>query len=89
MRYARQTLGPDRKRSPVEWGNFLSVCLFVRLSVRPPQPGWEALRLGLEALRPGWEALRSGWEVLRSGWEALRPGWEAHRPGWEAIRPLN
>ena len=32
--------GPDRGRSPVEWGDFPSVCLYVcssvRLSVRPP-----------------------------------------------------
>merc|ERR1712120_75635 len=27
--------GPDRGRSPVEWGDFPSVCLSVRSSVRP------------------------------------------------------
>ena len=32
----RQGGGPDRGRSPVEWGDFLSVRSFVRPSVRPP-----------------------------------------------------
>ena len=27
--------GPIRARSPLEWGDFQSVCLFVRLSVPP------------------------------------------------------
>ena len=31
----RQGSGPDRGRSPVEWGDFLSVCLFIRPSIRP------------------------------------------------------
>ena len=30
--------GPDRGRSPVEWGDFLSVCPFVRPYVRPSPP---------------------------------------------------
>ena len=31
----RQGSGPDRGQSPVEWGDFPSVCLSVRLSIRP------------------------------------------------------
>ena len=30
--------GPDRGRSPVEWEDFPSVCLFVNPSVRPSVP---------------------------------------------------
>ena len=50
--------GPDRGRSPVEWGDFPYVRPSIRPSVRlswlaGPQPGW----LGL---RPGWLAQRGG-----------------------------
>ena len=32
----RQGSGPDRERSPVEWGDFPSVCSYVRPSGPPP-----------------------------------------------------
>ena len=67
----RQGSGPDRGRSPVEWGDFLSIRSFVRPSIRSPpwaiQPG----------LRPGWLGLRTGWLGLRPGWLGLSPGWMA------------
>ena len=55
--------GPNRGRSPVEWGEILSVhlsvypfvCLSVRTSVHPP---WLALSPCRLALRPCWLALR-------------------------------
>ena len=34
----RQGSGPDRGRSPVEWGDFPSVRTFIRPSVRPSPP---------------------------------------------------
>ena len=36
----RQGSGPDRGRSPVEWGDFPSVHTYVRLFVPPPLAGW-------------------------------------------------
>ena len=41
----RQGSGPDRGRSPVEWGDFLFVRSF--------RPGWLGLRPGWLGLRPG------------------------------------
>ena len=49
----RQGSGPDRGQSPVEWGDFPSVCPSVRSPLWAIQPGW----LGL---RPGWMAQRGG-----------------------------
>ena len=46
-----QGSGPDRGQSPVEWGDFLSICL----SVCPP----------LWAIHPGWLGLRPGWMAQR------------------------
>ena len=40
--------GPDRGRSPVEWGDFL----FVHPFVRPSPPAWLALRPDWLALGP-------------------------------------
>ena len=88
----RQGSGPDRGRSPVEWGDFPSVRLSVHPSVRPfpPQPGLrpsqpslkpETWLAGWLGLRPGWLGLRPGWLGLRSGWLGLRPGWIAQRGG--------
>ena len=64
----RQGSGPDRGRSPVEWGDFPSVRLSVCPSVHPfpplghpPRP-W--LRAGWMGLRPGWMAQRGGMD----GW---------------------
>ena len=34
--------GPDRRQNPVEWGDFLSICLSVSPSVRPPPLGHPA-----------------------------------------------
>ena len=88
----RQGSGPDRGQSPVEWGDFPSVCPSVRPSVRSPlwaiQPG---LRPSQPSLKPetwlaGWLGLRPGWLGLRPGWLGLRPGWLGLRPGWMAQR---
>ena len=53
----RQGSGPNRGRSPVEWGEFPFVRSF--------RPGW----LGL---RPGWLGLKPGWLGLSPGWMAQR-----------------
>ena len=58
--------GPGRERSPVEWGEILSV----RLSV-PPLPG---LSVGSEGLAAGFGALPAGLGALPVGSEALSAG---------------
>ena len=70
--------GPYRGQSPLEWGDFLSVHLSVRPSVRPFPPS-----------RPGWLALRPAWRALRPAWLALRPAWLGLRPVWLALGPLS
>ena len=92
----RQGSGPDRGRSPVEWGDFPSVRPFVRPFVHPSvhspllaiQPG---LRPSQPDLRPSQPSLKpetwlAGWLGLRPGWLGLRPGWLGLRPGWMAQR---
>ena len=53
----RQGSGPDRGRSPVEWGDFPSVRTFVCLFVHPPlwaiQPGLRPSQPGLRPSQPG------------------------------------
>ena len=69
----RQGSGPDRGRSPVEWGDFPYVRPFIRLSVRPPlwaiQPG---LRPSQPGLRPSQSCLKP--EAWLAGWLGLRSG---------------
>ena len=50
--------GPDRGRSPVEWGDFPSVRPYLCPSIRLfPPSSWLALRPGWMGLRPAWLAL--------------------------------
>ena len=72
--------GPERGRSPVEWGEIP----YVRTSVRPSVPPWAFW----QALRPLWQALRPLWQALRPLWQALSPLWQTLRPHWQALRPL-
>ena len=52
----RQGSGPDRGRSPVEWGDFPFVRSYVRTYVRPPlwaiQPGLRPRQPGLRPSQP-------------------------------------
>ena len=96
----RQGSGPDRGRSPVEWGDFPFVRSFVRPSVPPSGQAWgpanQAWAPVSQAQGPashpwslrlaGWLGLRPGWLGLRPGWLGLRPGWLGLRPGWMAQR---
>ena len=89
--------GPDRERSPVEWGDFPSIRLYVRPSIRPYVPPSRAQEPARQASKPASQAseparqasepLRPGWLALRPGWLALRPAWLAMRPAWLALRP--
>ena len=56
----RQGSGPDRGRSPVEWGDFPSV----RPSVRPSVPPLWAIQPGLA----GWVSGLAGWALGLAGW---------------------
>ena len=53
----RHASGPNRGQSPVEWGDFSSVCPFVCPFVRPPlgaiQPGLRRSQPGLGPSQPG------------------------------------
>ena len=75
--------GPDRGRSPVEWGDFPSVCLSVRPSV-PPLVGPRASLTGSEALLAGSEACLAGFEACLAGSEAWLAGSEAYLACFEA-----
>ena len=61
--------GPDKGRSPVDWGEIPFIHLSVRTSIPP---------VGL--LRPLWQALRPLWQALRALWQALRPLGQAPKP---------
>ena len=77
--------GPDRGRSPVEWGNFLSVHPFIRSS-----PLW-AIQSGLKPSQPGTRPIQSG---IRPSLAYLTPrqparpqasdlvGWASCLAGW-------
>ena len=92
--------GPDRGRSPVEWGDFPFVRSFVRPFVRPPlwaiQPGLRPSQPGLRPSQPGLRPSQPGLRPsqpasqpasgFRDGWLGLRPGWLGLRPGWMAQR---
>ena len=69
--------GPNRGQNPVEWGDFLSVCLYICPPSGPSSQAW-SLRLGWLA---GWLGLRPGWLGVRPGWPELRPGCMAQRKG--------
>ena len=71
--------GPDRGRSPVEWGDFP----FVRPSVRPSVPPLEGPRASQAGLRPIQPGLRASQAGLRAS-EAWLAGCEACLVGSEA-----
>ena len=75
--------GPDRGRSPVEWGDFLSVRPYVRMSVRP-SPLW-AIQPGLRPSQPG---LRPSQPGLRPSQPGLRPSQPGLRPSQPASKAL-
>ena len=53
---------PDRRQSPVEWGNFLSIHWFINLSVHPSIPPSGTARPEAKPVRPEpGLSLRSGW----------------------------
>ena len=88
--------GPDRGRSPVEWGDFVrtsvhpSVRLSIHTYVRPSVPPLWAIQPGLRpsqpGLRPSQPGLRPSPPVLRPSQPGLRPGWLGLRLGWMAQR---
>jgi len=85
--------GPDRGRSPVEWGDFPFVRSYVRTYVRPPlwaiQPGLRPSQPGLRPSQPGLRPSQPASQPasgFRDGWLGLRPGWLSLRPGWIAQR---
>ena len=62
----RQGSGPDRGRSPVEWGDFPSV----RLSIRPPLGGPRASQAGLRPSQAGLRASQAGFRANQAGFRA-------------------
>ena len=71
----RQGSGPDRGQSPVESGDFLSVCTYVCPFVYP-SPLW--------AIHPG---LRPSQPDLRPSQPGLRPSQPGLRPSQPGLRP--
>ena len=92
--------GHDRGRSPVEWGDFPSVHLYVRPSVPPPSMrAQEPARQALDPVSQASEPARQASEPARQAsepsnqasypaWLALRPYWLGLRPAWLALGPL-
>ena len=75
----RQGSGPDRGQSPVEWGDFPSICT----SIRPSIPHLEGPRASQAGLRPSQSGLRASQAGLRAS-EAWLAGSEACLTGSEA-----
>ena len=83
--------GPDRGRSPVEWGDFPSVRSFVRSFVRtyvcpsvpplghPAGPEAQPARPEAQPARPEAQPASQPTSGFRPGWLGLRPGWMAQR----------
>merc|ERR1712082_20909 len=65
--------GPDRGRSPVEWGDFPSVRQSVRPSV-PPLEGPRASQAGLRASQPGLRASQADLRASQAGFRASQAG---------------
>ena len=85
---------PDRGQSPVEWGDFQSVCSSIHLSIRPsvypsvpPLRAQEQARQALDPSSQASEPAKQASEPLRPGWLALRPACLALKPAWLALRP--
>ena len=74
--------GPDRGRSPVEWGDFPSV----RTSVRPSIPPLKGPRASQAGLRPSQSGLRASQAGLRASeaWLAGSEAWLAGSEAWLA-----
>ena len=85
--------GPDRGRSPVEWGDFPSVRSSVRSPLWAIQPGLKPSQPGLRPSQPslkpeagwlaGWLGLRAGWLGSGlAGWASGLAGWASGLAGW-------
>ena len=74
----RQGSGPDRGRSPVEWGDFPFVRRFIRPSVRPFPP------LGQPAMPQAWLAGPHTWLSGPQTWLAGPQAWLAGPQAWLA-----
>ena len=83
--------GPDRGRSPVEWGDFPFVRPFVRSSVRPPlwasQPGLRPSQPGLRPSQPGLRASQPGLRASQPGLRPSQPGLRPSQPSLRASQP--
>ena len=73
----RQGSGPDRGQSPVEWGDFPSIRLFVC----PPLEGPRASQAGLRPSQAGLRASQSGLRASLAGFRASQAGLRASQPG--------
>ena len=69
----RQGSGPDRGQSPVEWGDFPSVCTSIR-PFAPPPLGHPARPEALVVSQPNQSAPKPESRGL-AGCLGLRPGW--------------
>ena len=69
--------GLNRGQSPVEWGDFPSVCPFVRPPLWASQPGLRPSQPGLRPSQPG----------LRPSQPGLRPSQPGLRPSQPGLRP--
>ena len=89
--FGKQGSGPDRGRSPVEWGDFPYVRPSVRPYVRPYvcsplwaiQPGLRPSQPGLKP-EPGWLAGPQIWLAWPQAWLARPQAWLAGPQAWLA-----
>ena len=76
----KQGSDPGRGQSPIEWGDFPSIRLFICSPVcpsRPSQSGFRASQAGLRASKPGLVASQPGLTASQLGLRASQPGSEA------------
>ena len=74
----RQGSGPDRGRSPVEWGDFPFVRTYVRTSVRPPL--WPSGLAGWASGLAGWPRGGDGRTNVRTNGRKISPFYRTSSP---------
>ena len=81
--------GPNRGRSPVEWGDFPSVRPSIRTSVRPYVPPSRAQEPARQALDPASQASEPARQASEPARQASEPARQASEPASQASEPAS